>query len=555
MDFEKLATLRHGLARAPELWQFDLLTPRDLCKFANDRGVRIFNADTVTDLWRLGLLRSDVVTARSKVETPSLEIVSKEDELLSYCDMRRVEHKVKGYGGTFASKNSEIDCLKLLFHPFRLYVLYHIDRVFRLNIASTQYLNNPEGFFSIAKLTIHHLNRWTSEKECSERFEHWNRTAELAIVLEPAAYSSVFHIIRWRFPNSQETLNAKLQEYRENVRQVLFDFSASEINEIRSELCQNAELLDNNKLVHVLLRLMSQHEWPKLRSALGGCMQFLCMSEIIRRAAEDALGKLLPEEDELGFGQWIAGARKSLYGSERILDSSRETRRDFLTSMGLDCGVKVRCYVEGDTEIGALTSAVGEAGGTEFVNLRGQVLEKRGKGLSFAESLKNDKRSHIFSVVILDQDRHDHIRALMKAAREEVFFGRFFISSPDFEFANFTVSELVDILLDTPWRDYDQAPTRSEILPLVATISSMKQFNDTLQRVGYSQINKNESWGMALMNYALRVPNLPSDHKRAGTMRPVIELAKLLVLARDAGYLRSLEAYKVDPETGILIEK
>jgi hypothetical protein len=553
MDYEKLATQRYELASASELWQFDLLTPQKLCQFAKDRGVPVLNAGTVTDLWRVGLLRADLITARSKLEVPSLELVSEDNGLFAYFDKRQVEHRAQGYGGTLPGTESY--GLKLLFHPFRLYVLYHINRVFRSKTSSTQYLLNPEGLINLEKHSIDFLNRWTSGKKFAERFEHRNRTAELAIVLEPTTYRAVFHAIQWRFPDTQDTLEAKLQERRKKVRHFLSEASMEKINTIRGELCQHAELLDQNKLLHVLLRLTSRHERLKLRSALGGCMHFLCMAEIIRRAAEYALGQDLPEEDEMGFGQWMIGARKSLYGTERILDSSRETRREFLTSMGLDYGVKVRCYVEGETELGALTSAVGEAGGTEFVNLRGQVVERRGKGLSFVASLKNNMKSNIFSVVVLDQDRPDNIRALKKAATDGTFFGRFFISSPDVEFANFTVSELVDVYLDLASRDLDQVPSRNKIRPLVASAKSKKQFFDALKQHGFPEIGKGETWGVALMNYALRHHELPQDHKKAGETRPIIEVARLLVNARNAGYLRSLETFRVDPDTGELREK
>lgn len=448
MDYRKLVKQRCALAAAPELWQFDLLTPQKLCKFARDRGVPIFNASTITDLWRVGLLRADLITARRKFDIPWLELVSQESGLFVYCDARQVEHRTRGYGGAFAAANSEFPPLELMFHPFRLYILYQIDRVFRMEASSTQYLLNPEGMAWLANHNVESLDIWTSDPVFSQRFDHWNKSSELAIVLEPTAYSKVFHAIRWKYPDTEDGLRDKMRERRGHVQRFLSECGTNAIHKIRVELCQDAEILDPNKLVHVLLRLMSRHERLKLRGALGGCMLFLCMAELIRRAAGEALGQDMPEEDELGFGQWLPGARKSIYGSERILDASRETRRDFLASMGLDYGVKVRCYVEGETELGALTSAVGEAGGIEFVNLRGQVVEKRGKGLSFVASLRNDMRSHVFSVVVLDQDREDYVRALKKAAREKTFFGRFFISSPDFELANFTVRELVEVLPD-----------------------------------------------------------------------------------------------------------
>jgi hypothetical protein len=546
INYDKLSAQRSELAKTPEIWQFDLLTPEKLYQYSKDRGVPVLNADTIKDLWCIGILRSDLIISSKRLEIPSVEFISEDNDGYTYSDKRTVEHRANGYGGSFSNRMAEYDSVELLFHPFRLYVLYHVDRIFgMLCPTSTQYLLNPEGILTVSKYKIDLLNRSTAEEEFAERFENWNRLAELAIVLEPTAYSAVFHVLRSRYPYTPETLDAKLQECRENIRSLFSDFSVKDINKIRSKFCQAAELLDNNKMVHVLLRLMSQHERLKLRSTLGGSMQFLCMAEIIRRAAEDSLDQRLPEEDELGFGQWMPGARKTIYGTERILDSSWETRRDFLTSMGLDYGVKVRCYVEGDTEYGAFASAVGDAGGTEFINLRGHVVEKKGKGLSFAASLKNDQKSHIFSVVVMDQDREDHIRALNKAKDKEVFFGESFISSPDFEFANFTIDEMIDVLIELEG-DNIQIPARDEIFSILEQAQSGKQFFGFLKKNGlFQKVGKGEAWGKALMKYALQHQEFPQEHKKAGEIRPAIEVARLLIKARDAGYIRSVTAYKM----------
>ena len=516
----------------------------------------VFGADTITDLWHANLLRADLVTSDRKIEMPDLDPVSQENGLYLYCDGRQVEHRASGYGGILSNLAPVSEGLELHFHPFRLYVLYHVDRVFDLKIASHQYLLNPGGFANLTNREIEGLDRWTSSVGCSERFEHWNRTAELAILLEPVAYESVFQVIRWRFPDTEESLREGLELQRGKVMELLSTLGVAQIGEIRGELCRDGEILDGNKLLHVLLRLMPRHERLKIKGSLGGCMLFLCMAEVIRRAAEQAFDEDLPEEDEMGFGQWMAGARKSIYGTERILDAPRETRRDFLTSMGLDYGVKVRCYVEGDTEIGALTSAVGEWGGMEFINLRGQVLERFGKGLSFVASLKNDKKSHAFSVVVLDGDRQDYIRALKKAAKDDKFFGRFFISTPDFEFGNFTVGEPVDVALTLAAQDREAVlPARDKIIFLVAAATSGKQFFDSLEGTRLQKIGKGEGWGVALMNYALQHPEFPTDHEMVGAVRPCIEIARLLVRCRNAGYLRTLANYRVDPETGELRDK
>lgn len=249
------------------------------------------------------------------------------------------------------------------------------------------------------------------------------------------------------------------------------------------------------------------------------------------------------------------GARSLLYGTERILDARPETQRDFLTSMGLDRGVKVRCYVEGPTELGALRSAVGEGGGIQFVSLRGQVLEKRGKGLSFVESLESDRGSGVFSVVVLDGDREDYVRALRKAAREDAFFGVFTISSPDFEFCNFTAEELLSVWLEFSSRDKEEKPDMPDDKTPLEEVASAEQFTDYLCRGNFPAFEKSEAWGEALMAYALENEGLPDGHARAGETRPIVLLARQLVTARHAGYERSVAQFRVDADTGGLIRR
>lgn len=284
-------------------------------------------------------------------------------------------------------------------------------------------------------------------------------------------------------------------------------------------------------------------------------MLLLSMAEILRRAIEDFSDIELPEEDELGFGQWMDGARRLLYGTERILDASPKVQRDFLTSMGLDRGVKARCYVEGPTELGALRSAVGEGAGVQFVNLSGQVLERRGKGLSFSESLNGDRNTGTFSVVVLDGDREDYVRALRAAARKESFFGVFTISSPDFEFSNFGAKELLGVWLEFVSRDTEETFEEPDNMEPLENITSPEQFSDYLREEGFPPFEKSEAWGEALMAHALENEELPQEHGRAGEVRPIVMLARQLMTARHAGYERSVAQFRVDAETGRLVRK
>ena len=321
-------------------------------------------------------------------------------------------------------------------------MLYHIERIFGSDTSCTQYLVWPEGLKTLAGRTIEDLNRWTAQSDASERFDYWNIVCELAIAFEPLAYQRIHHEVRIRFPVTEESLPIQLAELRLKASPLIRQMTTPEIRRIREDLGQTAQQIDANRDLHVLLRLMSSHERRKLRSRIGTCILLLEMAEVIRRPVEDELELCLPEEDQIGFGQWIEGARKVIYGTERVFDASTTVLRDYLSSLGLDYGVKIRCYVEGNTEYGALSSAVGDAAGVELVNLRGQVVERNGKGLAFSDALRRNSVSHIFSAVVIDADREDYVRALRRVAKSGEAFCPFFLLDPDFEFGNFTAREL-----------------------------------------------------------------------------------------------------------------
>lgn len=556
MDCELLNANRLKLAESPELWQFGLLDSQEFCGFARSHGMS-FHARTVFNLWRIGLLRADLVATTNATEAKSLKLVSEDKGVFICCDLRQAVHQQNGYTGIASSVSIEsCDSIKLAFHPFRLYVLYHIHRIFTSNVSYAGFLLNPEGISWIQKQEVAFLNQWISEISSAERFEHWNRSSELAIVLEPSTYRYVYRVEKYR----TKMQNDKFLSHQECIKRLLKRISVEEINGIRSELCQAAELLDSNKMVHVLLRLMSAHERLKLRDNLGACMQFRSMAEIIRRSAEEATGENLPEEDEIGFGTWVPGARKTVYGAERIteafLDSYNVKPRQFITSMGLDYGTKIRCYLEGDTEIGALTCAVRPGCGIEFINLRGQVLERRGKGLSFIDSLRRDRQSQVFSIVLLDMDSDDNIRALKRASEDDEIFVRFFLSDPDFEFHNFTADELLDVYFSQAIGESPRNQACSEIASLVQNAKSGKEFFEILRKNGNPDAHKGkgQSWGKALMNFASSNP-MTSGHHEKGQTRPVFEIVDFIKSALGSGYMRSVQTLKTDPHTGRLVER
>jgi len=304
---------------------------------------------------------------------------------------------------------------------------------------------------------------------------------------------------------------------------------------------------------------MRQSERERIKGSLGAAMKFLDMAESIRRASERLLKTELAEEDEIGPGQWMHGARKMLYGHERVFDAPRKDLRDFLGILGLDFGVKVRCYVEGETEFGAFRYAIGADGLCSVVNLKGNVVQRSGKGMAFTDSLAEDVRDRVISVIVVDRDREDVVRAVKKAASEKRIHGRFYLSSPDFELANFNIEELLRIAIATALAcNFDDEEVSNRLvkeLPIVSKAKSAKEFMRLLPSELKDGVTKGETWGEALMKYAIAHPKFPAGDSRAGKEREIFDAARVLVRAQDVGYLRSVDMEELDPETGKMVKR
>lgn len=285
-------------------------------------------------------------------------------------------------------------------------------------------------------------------------------------------------------------------------------------------------------------------------------MYLQAMAEMLRRSAEEAFAVELPEEDELGFGMAPLDAKEQSYGARRLLDASRSAKGEFLRQYGLDYGIRVRWYVEGETELGALESFLGRSAGIELVNLRGQVMAARGKGVGFRDNLESDLRSHIFSFVSLDSDQEDYCRTVLKAAADDVICGMIFIGDRDFEFANFTRDELTRIAWNLALQNGACSEEHATLANPVAEASSGKEFLAAAKRAvpALQQVTKGVCWGKALMAYALDSPTMEAPD---GTikLRPIIEAVTSALRALQVDYYLSRKECKTDPVTGQMVKR
>ena len=106
------------------------------------------------------------------------------------------------------------------------------------------------------------------------------------------------------------------------------------------------------------------------------------MAEMLRRCAEEVFSRTLPEEDEAsGYSiprPGMPNVKERRYGSARLLDGDRGPHLEFVRSIGLGVGDRVRWYVEGKTEYWALAQLFGTEGehGVSLVDLRGQFWKE-----------------------------------------------------------------------------------------------------------------------------------------------------------------------------------
>jgi hypothetical protein len=440
--------------------------------------------------------------------------------------------------------------MKLYFHPFRFFVLYHLEKHLRVEFTPVQPIINSKGFERVLQMEVESIQRSTSNAQFINNLTLWNQTVDLCIALEPYFYEVLFGVVKYSPRIGYEGYKKEISQHWEEVEPVLRDIGLDQLEKMRSDLCVSAEMLDRNKEIHTLLRLTrGEKRFLNTKGNLGGAMVLLTMAELLRRGCEKAFSVQLKEEDELGFGMWFPGAKMQIYGTDRITDINNTTKTQWLRVFGLSSGLRLKWYVEGETEYYALDSVLGEFGPIEFVNLRGKVVQKG--IIAFRENLLNDIKASLYSFISLDNDRSDFLRAVQKAAESDEICGMFFVSDPDFEFQNFSLSELEEILYS-----YCQDNTPGEILDRNEFHNAIKDVKNAEQLLAAAKkytknpyIGKGAEWGRRLMLYAQN--NLDMDDNDGTKIeRPIISAVGSAVRSCSSNYLVTKQEYKTDPITG-----
>jgi hypothetical protein len=544
--------------------QMSLLNADKLASFGQHRGLAYFNETDVIQLWQLGLIKADLITSRRKLRLVGL--VDRGTDNYGnhqYSDERRLPRQLKHWENARRNLKPLQGGVELLFHPFRYYVLYCINRLIKLNASSMQ-IFLQENYPRLLEISLTLFNNFSHSENFITSINKWNDIASLAIVTEPCMYKQIFHTLRYSlshtvsFEESKRQIEEEIAEYWEqDVQKIYQEIGKDQLEELRQELCVATQMLDTNRWVHTLLCLGQGEFRMETEGGLGGALVLRTMAEMLRRATEKALNETLREEDELGFGWVPMNVKKDLYGSNRLLDGDENAASEFMRQYELHYGLRLRFYVEGATEAEALQYVFQNIGAKyiEVINLGGEVAQRRGRGVAFRENLRSDIDMHIFSMVLIDGDRSDFVSALKKAAIDDEICGCFYISSQDFEFANFELSELEEILWSMALEeDEKNVLTEKDRLSLHEAIKDVKNAEALIKLAKktlpqLSDISKGEKWGRKLIDFA-------GDHPlKQGRQRQIIDAIQMAVRTKKANYKITRRDYKVDENTGQLVKR
>jgi hypothetical protein len=499
------------------------------------------------------LLRADIIISEKPLRRKGIILVERQaPDAFVYADARLPILRKRGWAN-IAQKSAAIQqSERLLFHPFRFYVLYHLQRILELHIVPMQMLVSSRGFARLLKIIISSFTRWSSSANAQGSILAWNDSVALAVLAEPFTYRGIFHSRRTSLGVDFKDQERLIAEHEKEVLQLYRDLPRESIDKSRLELASDAALLDGNRDVHIMLRLAKGKSRLDTRGKLGAATYLLTMAEMVRRATEAAYGIQLPEEDEIGFGMVPPNLKLRIYGSNRLYDGHRAAAREYMRQLGLDYRTRLRWYVEGDTEFGALKTVFGEREGetVQLVNLKGNFGKNSESGLR--NSLREDLRDGTFSFVSLDSDRTDHVRVLRLAAQNDEICGLFFLHHPDFEFANFDLNELATILCKVALKMDGLKIDPHALIQTASSAGNAKQlFQIACKAVHLSRTKKDQVWGAALMEYTLENPIQNSSGKK----RPIIEAIGNAMRSNAYSYQIMRKEYRVDPQNGQLVER
>ena len=365
----------------------------------------------------------------------------------------------------------------------------------------------------------------------TEKARQWNSTAELAILLEPLYWPEVVGHLRFQIGEMDHKIQSRPVQAQGHPATA--PPGCERWAKIHEALRIDAAWIDPNRELYILLRLSLWAQREALRGRIAGALWLRHMAEVIRRGFEEVHAVRWPEEDR-AFGRWTPGARARLFGSERPYDDPLRSKGFIAYQFGLFTGSTLRWYVEGETEYYAILHLLEQPAklGIELVNLRGEIsAEKRNAARKLEDALKEDLALRRFSVISFDRDLEPNVRAIRAQIVQGHVVGLIDANDPDFEFANFSLDELVEVAarMDDQF-GLDGGKVRRANWQ---GIKSAQAFADHYSKISDRHSSpKGKVWGKALAAWALKHSAAP----RSGAERPFLRMISAAFWAWHSNY-------------------
>lgn len=542
---EKIISL-NGYIEINNLRQLNLLDAKALSTKMNDYNLPTFSESDIYNLWCLGFINADAIYSKTSINLPDIEYIGNNYyDSKVYID-RRKPVVLEKYLSAFQNIPKYNESMKLYFHPYRCFVLYELAIKFFNSAAVPSYLmQNAEGYAQVIQWHLERFEKSMQNSISKDILSYFNTLVSLSTIIEPITHRIVYENISINYPHSFEQITLELEKLRNQTSELLQEIGEDRLVYYKNEFCQTAASLDSNNNLHLLIRLMRNNIRSHLKGQIAAAMQFKEASEGFRRIMEFMYEKEFPEEDACGYTTVNQQHKIKIYGHTRILDGNKKISNLFIRNLGLDFGIKINVYVEGETEFGAVKFVFNNENRVAVINLRGSFVEAKGKGLAFRGSLRKDIDMQIYSFVVLDADKEDNLRVVKKAAENEDFFGEFLISNPDFEYGNLSTNELCQIVSTNDI-------TKETLLEKTTECNSADDFFKVLYQLNSdfrSTYKKGEAWGATLAKYLLECYG-DNDEK------PFVHLVKTIYRTLNSNsYKYDFESLKTDSITGRLTNK
>ncbi|TMO29664.1 hypothetical protein CWC28_05715 [Pseudoalteromonas sp. S4492] len=435
---------------------------------------------------------------------------------------------------------------RVVFHPFRLLPIYIAIEQCSLSITPTSTIDR-DNFFDFLK---QYMNTHPKLEAIKKRVNEYDLISSLAIILEPLYWPCITSQKSFSTFYDETKFDNLVNSYQKDVHNLLKKLDVEFWSKAHTELRCIAAKLDGNENLYVLLRLSPWEKRKKLKSHIAAALWIRHIAEVIRLGFESIHKVEWPEED-IAFSQWTSEARERAYGSIFPIKDSAKSKPHLAFEFGLHTGSIVRWYLEGETEYFAANHMLPGASnvGIELINLKGAVgKEKANAALRLSDNLKQDRKLRRLSFITFDTDVRPVVKAINQQLTKNVIVGYVNANNPDFEFGNFTLNELIEVVCQLEIEnDNDVSRIKEEDWSEVKT---GKAFEAKYKSFSYVSNNvlKGPKWGVALAKYMLEKPYIAETQK----IRPFYETFRNSLIALRVKYEYQERYFRIEPDTFIL---